>query len=232
MGSHENGDQKLRGLHVVVVPSPAQGHINPLLQFSKHLAHRGLTVTFPTVFSDAAAAVHLPAAPASLTLQQVSLLPYDGAEPETPAAFWERTQTSVRLHLTELIARHETAGEGVACVVYDAMMPWILDVARELGVRAAAFFTQSFAVNSIYYSVHKGWMDVPLQRSFVCFDGFPVLQAYELPSFIFDPTKYPFILGFLADQFSRLKDADWIFVNTFDSLEPQVNLSFHYVMSM
>ncbi|CAK9309324.1 unnamed protein product [Citrullus colocynthis] len=144
MGSHRNNvDDEGRGVHIVVVPSPAQGHINPLLQFSKHLAARpGLTLTFPTIFTDAAA-VHLPATIPSLTLQQVPVSPYDGTKPETPIGFWERTQTSFRLHIVELISRHESDGDRVACVV------------------------------------------------------------------------------FLTDQFLHLNNADWIFINTFDSLEPQ-----------
>lgn len=224
MESHRNGDDKNGGLlHIVVIASPSQGHINPLLQFSKHLAHHGLKVTFSTVFNHAAA-IDIPATPASLTLQQVSLSSYDGIEPETPQASWKRTQTSIRLHLVELIARHESSNDPISCVVFDSMMPWILDVVHELGVKAATFFTQSFVVNAIYYNVHKEWINVPLEQSFVSLDEFPILQACDLPSFIFDPSKYPFLLSSLPDQFSRLNKADWIFINTFDSLEPRVNL--------
>ncbi|XP_022963903.1 UDP-glycosyltransferase 74E2-like [Cucurbita moschata] len=218
MGSHGNEDKEGRRVHIVVVPTPTQGHINPLLQFSKHLAHRGLTVTFLAVFTNVAT-IDLPA---SVTLQQVSVLPYDGTDAETPKAIWERIQTSIRLHLIELIARHENDSDRVACVVYDSMLPWIHDVVKELGVLPAVFFTQSFCVNAIYYNVHKEWINVPLQQSSVCLDhGFPVLQPYDLPSFIFDPSKYPFLLSLVTDQFSRLNDGDWIFINTFDSLEPQ-----------
>ncbi|KAG6571711.1 UDP-glycosyltransferase 74E1, partial [Cucurbita argyrosperma subsp. sororia] len=218
MGSHGNEDKEGRRVHVVVVPTPTQGHINPVLQFSKHLAHRGLTVTFLAVFTNVAA-IDLPA---SVTLQQVSVLPYDGTDTGTPKAIWERIQTSIRLHLIELIARHENGSDRVACVVYDSMLPWIHDVVKELGVLPAVFFTQSFCVNAIYYNVHKEWINVPLQQSSVCLDhGFPVLQPYDLPSFIFDPSKYPFLLSLATDQFSRLNDGDWIFINTFDSLEPQ-----------
>ena len=34
--------------HVVVLTYPAQGHINPLVQFAKHLASEGLKATLAT----------------------------------------------------------------------------------------------------------------------------------------------------------------------------------------
>ena len=34
--------------HILVLPYPIQGHINPMLQFSKRLASKGPRVTFVT----------------------------------------------------------------------------------------------------------------------------------------------------------------------------------------
>ena len=39
------------GIHVIVFPFPVQGHINPMLQFSKQLASSGLRVTLATTSS-------------------------------------------------------------------------------------------------------------------------------------------------------------------------------------
>ena len=35
-------------LHILVVPFPGQGHINPMLQFAKRLASKNLKVSFVT----------------------------------------------------------------------------------------------------------------------------------------------------------------------------------------
>lgn len=221
MGSHEEGQRRGREVHVVVVPCPTQGHINPLLQFAKHLAHRGLNVTLPTILTNSNP-THL-ALHTSLTIQHVSLLPYQGTEPENPLAFWDRRQASIRLHLTELLTRRESSGDSVDCIVYDSMMPWVLDVAKKFGVLGASFFTQSSAVNAIYYNVYKGWLNVPLQEKSVLLEGqLPVLQPSDLSTFVSESSKYQAVLSFLTDQFKNLDVADWILVNTFDSLEPKV----------
>jgi hypothetical protein len=39
---------KAHGAHVLVLPFPTQGHINPMLQFSKRLASKGVKVTLAT----------------------------------------------------------------------------------------------------------------------------------------------------------------------------------------
>jgi len=37
--------------HILVIPFPVQGHINPMLQFSKRLASKGARVTLVTLSS-------------------------------------------------------------------------------------------------------------------------------------------------------------------------------------
>lgn len=213
------GGVEERRVEVVVVPYPTQGHINPLLQFAKHLAHRQLKVTLLLIPSNSHnSSTHLP-----LTVHHVSLLPYHGTKPEAVEAFWERRHASISHHLTQLLARHQDQSDPIACVVYDSIMPWILDITKQFGVPGASFFTQSSAVNAIYYNVNKGSLNVPLQQTTVSVDhGLPVLHPSDLPSFVSDGVKYPAILNFLSDQFTRLNDADWIFANTFDTLEQQV----------
>ncbi|CAK9309317.1 unnamed protein product [Citrullus colocynthis] len=157
-----------------------------------------------------------------LTIDNVSLLPYQGTDPETSYALADRRQASIRSHLIQLLTRHRDDGNPIACVVYDSIMPWALDIAKEFGVLGAAFFTQSCAVNAIYYNFHKGWLsDVSLKQSSISLDGLPILHPSDLPSFVYEQHKYPTILAFLSNQYVALKDAHWIFVNTFDSLEPK-----------
>ncbi|KAL4027659.1 hypothetical protein IC575_010834 [Cucumis melo] len=216
-------------VEVIVIPCPAQGHINPLLQFAKHLLahHPSLKITLPLILTNNSSnnnhstVTQYQTLTSSLTIHHIPLLPYQGLDhPESKRAFWERRQASIRSHLTHLL----TSNPNIACVVYDAFMPWVLDILKQFGVSSAAFFTQSCAVNAIYYNVYKGWLSVPLekQRS-ISLDGLPPLCPSDFPSFVSDPIKYPDILKLLTtDQFTRLDEADWIFTNTFDSLEPQV----------
>ncbi|KAE8647337.1 UDP-glycosyltransferase 74E2 [Cucumis sativus] len=210
----ENGNE----VHVVMIPYPSQGHINPLLQFAKYLHHEGLKVTMLTILTNSSSLHDLP----NLTIQNVSLFPYQGTDPETHHASSERRQASIRLHLTQLLTRHRDHGNPIACLVYDSIMPWVLDIAKQFGVLCAAFFTQSSAVNVIYYNFHKGWLsNDALKESLICLNGLPGLCSSDLPSFVSEQHKYPALLSFLADQFVAVNGAHWIFANTFDSLEPK-----------
>ena len=77
-----------RKAQVVVIPYPAQGHINPTLAFAKSLASKGLLVAFVTTTSIAKSATFFDCA--SLTLHTVS----DGSEhvegTETTEAYFNR----------------------------------------------------------------------------------------------------------------------------------------------
>ncbi|KAJ0034758.1 hypothetical protein Pint_26256 [Pistacia integerrima] len=44
-------DQRGEETHILTIPFPAQGHINPMLQLSKRLASKGLKVTLVTAES-------------------------------------------------------------------------------------------------------------------------------------------------------------------------------------
>ncbi|KAM1007071.1 hypothetical protein ACFX13_003767 [Malus domestica] len=58
--------------------------------------------------------------------------------------------------LIELLGKLSGSGNPVDCNVYDAFMPWPLDVAKKFGIGGAVFFTQSCAVDNIYYHVQQG----------------------------------------------------------------------------
>ena len=217
-------------VEVIVVPFPAQGHINPLLQFAKHLLahHPSLKITLPLILTKNAnnhsTVTQYQTLTPSLTIHHIPLLPYQGLDHPDQRVFWERRQAAIRSHLTHLL----TSNPNIACVVYDAAFPWVIDIVKQFGVSSAAFFTQSCAVNSIYYNVYKGWLGVPLGQCSISLDGLPPLCPSDFPSFVYDPLKYPDILNMLSDQFARLDEADWIFTNTFDSLEPQVIVNVKY----
>ncbi|GAV74027.1 hypothetical protein CFOL_v3_17510 [Cephalotus follicularis] len=107
--------------------------------------------------------------------------------------------------------------------LYDSFMPWVLDVAKELGIAGCPFFTQSWAVNAIYYHYQQGAFTIPLQGSVVSLPCLPMLHINDLSSFVYNITSYPVARNILLSQFSNLKEAYWILSNTFDKLEEEVS---------
>lgn len=212
--------------HCLVLPFPCQGHINPMLQFAKLLAHKGVKVTLvttryihKTMYGSASSCI-------ALDLETISD-GYDEAGRGKASidayleSFWKEGSKT----LAELLEKLSSSGPPVECVVYDAFMPWPLDVARKFGIAGATFFTQSCAVSNIYYHVHKGLFKVPLadDQSLISLPGLPPLDPLDLPSFVYDLEYCPAFYRVVVGQFSNVDKADWVLCNTFYELEEQVS---------
>ncbi|KAJ6676725.1 GLUCOSYL/GLUCURONOSYL TRANSFERASES [Salix viminalis] len=139
--------------HVIVLTYPAQGHINPLLQFAKRLASKGLKATLATTY---------------YTVNSIDS-PMVGVEPISDGfdeggfkqassldAYLDSFKTVGSRTLTELIFKFKDSGSPVSCIVYDSMLPWALDVARDLGVYAAFHRIEVYLkAIGMYQSVNK-----------------------------------------------------------------------------
>ncbi|KAL6978916.1 Hexosyltransferase [Sarracenia purpurea var. burkii] len=211
--------------HCLVLPYPATGHINPMLQFSKRLEHKGVKVTLAItthVFNKTINGRH--SAP-SITVETISD-GFDDGGIEQAASYEEYLTTFQRVGsktLAEAVARLRGAGTPVDVIVYDSFLPWALDVAKELGLVGAVFFTQSCAVDCIYWKVHDGELSVPpAAETEILVQGLPPLQLSDLPSFVSVPRSYPALRELLVNQFSNVGEADWILCNTFHELEEEV----------
>ena len=209
--------------HCLALTFPSQGHINPLLEFSKRLEHKGVKVTLVAThfFSKT---IHKEAT-TSIDLETISDGYDEGgrAQAESFKAYFESFQRVGSQTLAELLEKLSTSGCPVDCVVYDAFLPWALDVAKKFGLVGAAFFTQSCAVGNIYYHVYKGVLKVPLSETEILLPGSPSLRAPDMPSFIYQfGISNPVILDILGGQFSNIDKADWVLCNTFYELEQEV----------
>ncbi|KAB2602440.1 hypothetical protein D8674_003445 [Pyrus ussuriensis x Pyrus communis] len=210
--------------HCLVLPYPSQGHINPMLQFSKVLQHKGLKITLVTTHHVHSTMHRSPST--SIAFETISDGYDDGGilQAETIEACLDSFQKVGTNTLIELLGKLSCSGNPVDCIVYDAFMPWPLDVDRKFGIVGAVFFTQSCAVDNIYYHVQQGLLKLPLPPdSEILLPGLPPLQPSDMPSFIHVFGSYPaFFKMVVDDQFSNVDKADWILCNTFYELEEEV----------
>lgn len=203
---------------VLVVPFPAQGHINPALGFATALANHGLRVTLVTTTRIMnSAAISLQSSPVSI--DHIS----DGSEDVTPGSetieeHMRRYRTVVTRNLSELIDRY---GSSVKAIVYDSTMPWVLDMAHIRGLRGASFFTQNCGVCAVYWKLRS--MKYPYEEGAeVELPGLPLLGVEDLPYFDAFPDENHTVMRLLVDQFLHLERADWVLFNTFYALETEV----------
>ncbi|RZC47771.1 hypothetical protein C5167_040721 [Papaver somniferum] len=209
----------LRSLHVLVLPFPAQGHINPMLQFSNRLVSKGVKVT---LFTTLHASKSVRTAASSVSVVPFSEGSQDGLEDFNSRNFMQQFKDTVAESLPKLIGKHETSDYPVKCVVYDSLIPWILPLAKELGLIGACFFTQSGSASAIYYQVYKGLLPTPVEGPATLVPGSVTLEPQDLPSFVHKIDSYPDFLTLVLEQFWNVDEADWLLFNTYDKLEEEV----------
>ena len=93
-------------------------------------------------------------------------------------------------------------------LVYDSILPWALNVARQSGLDGAPFFTQSCVVNAIYYHAHQGTLQMPLEEgSSKSLPSMPSLGINDMPSIFRDMESYPgeSILKFPGSELALVK---------------------------
>ncbi|XP_024024624.1 UDP-glycosyltransferase 74F2 [Morus notabilis] len=220
--------------HVLALPYPSQGHVNPMLHFCKRLASKGLKATLATTIF--ISNTFNPQSTASVQLDTISDGYDDGGFTHAKSIddYLARLQVSGSKTLAELITRHNNSTYPIDCIVYDGFLPWALDVAHQLGIKGAAFFTQACTVNYVYYCVHHRQLTLPVTTFPVSIDGLELLldQLHDMPSFIGVEGSYPAYFEMLLSQFSNAHKADFVLVNTVYELEEQVVDSMSKVCSL
>lgn len=216
-----------RKAHCLILPYPLQGHINPMLQFSKRLQQEGIKITVAiTKFFFK----KLQKVSCSFSVETISD-GFDGGKDETVdlESYLDTFQRVGSETLSELVLKLQNSGDSpVDCIVCDPFLPWVLDVAQKFGISGAVFFTQSCAVDNIYYHIYKGMLKLPfVENEVVRVHGLPPLAPSDLPSFVSDCGSYPPLLRMVVNQFMNFEKADWLFINTFYELENEV-LSFSF----
>eukprot|EP00262_Sarcandra_glabra_P014529 TRINITY_DN4271_c0_g1_i1.p1 TRINITY_DN4271_c0_g1~~TRINITY_DN4271_c0_g1_i1.p1 ORF type:complete len:457 (-),score=47.83 TRINITY_DN4271_c0_g1_i1:106-1476(-) len=213
-------EKKDRGdaAHVLLLPYPSQGHINPMLQFAKRLASKGLRATLATTHFIAKS---FKVESGSVGVESISDGCDDGgfAEVASVQDYLERLEDVGSRTLAELIEKLASSKHPITCLVYDTFLPWALGVAARQGLTKAAFSTQSCAVGDVYYHAYHRQLSIPVEGPTLSLPKLPPLGIPDLPSFVCDCAIYPAYLALVLNQFSNLEKADWVLFNTFDKLE-------------
>ncbi|KAL5578598.1 hypothetical protein UlMin_011040 [Ulmus minor] len=210
--------------HVLVLPIPVQGHINPMFQFSKRLVSKGLKVTLLIAFLNPETMQHQAG---KIKVETISD-PTQGEALKNIEGFLKFFQEVVSINIAQVIEKQRNMGNPISCLVYDSVAPWALDIAKQFGLITAPLFTQSCAVNAIYFNFHEGLLRMPEEEEedsksgVISMAGLPQLEISDLPSFFSDVKSYPTMLGHLTRQFSNFRKADCILINTFESLEEEM----------
>ncbi|KAL0382829.1 UNVERIFIED_CONTAM: UDP-glycosyltransferase 75C1 [Sesamum calycinum] len=217
--------------HVLLVTFPAQGHINPSLQFAKRLIDMGIEVTFATsVYARRMEETAARDLPKGLSFAAFS----DGHDDGFTMS------DDIKTYMTEIRSRgakilKDTAlsaaeqGRPVTCVIYTLLLLWAAEVAREVNIPSVVLWIQPATVLDIYYYYFNGFADEIIASSNdpswkLQLPGLPImLSKRDLPSFTLPngSESSSFFLKSFKEQLEAL-DVEMkpkVLVNTFDSLE-------------
>ncbi|TMW82181.1 hypothetical protein EJD97_006598 [Solanum chilense] len=209
--------------HCLILPFPGQGHINPMLQFSKRLQSKRVKITIALTKSFLKTMQELST---SVSIEAISDGYDDGGfhQAENFVAYMTRFKEVGSDTLSQLIKKLANSDCPVNCIVYDPFIPWAVEVAKQFGLFSAAFFTQNCVVDNLYYHVHKGVIKLPPTKNDeeILIPGFPnSIDASDVPSFDNRPEAER-IVEMLANQFSNLDKVDCVLINSFYELEKEV----------
>ncbi|KAJ1267464.1 hypothetical protein BS78_07G058200 [Paspalum vaginatum] len=214
--------------HVVVVPYPASGNINPALQLSRLLHRHGVFITFVVTEHNLRraqqAAADTDSAVSSRDGFRIETIPdglvdVDRDKHDYDLGLCKATTHQCAAPLRQLVARLR-GGAGatpgvppVTCVLPTALMSFALEVARELGVPSMVLWGGCAAALMGHMRLRE-----LKERGYL-----PLKDESCLTNGYLDKTMINWIPGMPPIS---LGDAGALIINTFDALEPDVLAAF------
>ncbi|XP_064973500.1 gallate 1-beta-glucosyltransferase-like [Musa acuminata AAA Group] len=219
--------------HLLMVSFAAQGHLNPLLRLAKRIAANGLLVTLcstddirhriSSFTANAALGNPTPVGRGFIRFEFFSdSLAVDDPRRGDLDFLMPLLRATGPPALADLIRRHVDAGRPVSCVVNNPFLPWVLDVAADLGIPSGVLWVQSCAVFTTYYCYYHSLVKFPTEDNpnvTVNLPGLPPLKAQELPSFLLPSSPYKVLAKVILEQFANISKASWVLANSFEELE-------------
>nr|AYC63484.1 UDP-glycosyltransferase [Scoparia dulcis] len=230
--------------HAVVVPYPAQGHINPLLKLAKILHFRGFFITFVNNEFNQNRMIRArgPESVKGLKDFQFKTIP-DGLPPshkdatqDTPQLCDSLTKNGL-LPFLELIKNLNNSPDcpKVTCIVSDGHMSFTLDAAELLNIPEAYFFTTSacgfMAHTQCAEPVARGIFPLKdesqltngfLETKLDWVPGMKNMRLRDFPSWIRTTDPNDIMVNFNISQTKSASRAKVVILNTFDELEKEV----------
>ncbi|XP_022927855.1 gallate 1-beta-glucosyltransferase-like [Cucurbita moschata] len=219
--------------HVFLVSFPGQGHINPMLRLGKKLAAAGLLVTFSTsaqLGSQMKNAGSISDHPTPLGNGFLRFEFFDdGRSDTTPTLTYDEYMVQLQrlgaISLRQILENQVKENRPVSCVIGNPFVPWVIDLADNLGISSAVFWVQSCSVFSVYYHHFRGAVPFPSQTQpnlDVELPFLPLLKSDEIPSFLTPNDSHQAIGKDILRQFSNLSKPFCILMDTFEELEAEV----------
>ncbi|EEF36311.1 UDP-glycosyltransferase 83A1 [Ricinus communis] len=228
-----------RRSHVIVIPYPAQGNVNPLMHLSQRIASLGFKVTFiHTDFNHkrvVSAMAEINGDPLGSTVNLVSIP--DGMGPEGDrndlGKLCEAILSTMPKKLEELIQNINKTNEGdddaINCIIADGHVGWAREVAEKMGIKLAVVWPASAASFSLGANIPKLIDDGCInadgfsakKQMIQLSPGIPTFDTGNFPwNLIGDSNAQRAIFKYIKRVVEESQLAEWQLCNSTYELEP------------
>lgn len=230
--------------HVVCVPYPAQGHVNPLFQLAKLLHHKNFHITFVNTEYNHKRLLNAQGPNALVGLPDFQFKTFSDGLPFSDAnatqdipSLCDSLNKNALAPFLDLLSGIVSNRDlpPVTCIVADAVLTFALDAADQFGIPKVAFWTPS-ACGVLGYSHYGDLLDkglVPLKDlSYLtngdletAIDWIPAMKNIrfkDLPSFCRTTDKNDIMFNYLYGGIANGKRSKAVILNTFDVFEKDV----------
>ncbi|KAI4315931.1 hypothetical protein L6164_023960 [Bauhinia variegata] len=168
--------------HVVVVPYPSRGHINPMMNLSKLLVskNRDILVTF-VVTEQWLGVLSSEPRPRNIQVCSISNLMSPEMAPMDFLDMVEAVMTKMEAPFERLLDRLEPPP---TIIIYDNFLFWVLSVGNRRNIPVASFWTTStlcFWVQQHYHLLEKGDFLENGEELVDCIPGIHPIRVAEIP---------------------------------------------------
>lgn len=222
--------------HAVLVPFPAQGHINPMMQVALKLVEEGFFISFVNTDYN-----HSRIAEANKTsdLNNQNMMIRYVVVPDGLPSTDTRTDIAKLCVVTENVIvpfldnliheiKEELDNDSSVCLVVDAMASQALEIAQRHHIPKAALWTSLTATYALVYNIPSLVSSqiipsngVPKDFKMVKYlPSMPPLYSAHLPwAPGFNDSEQEYFFHFINRYMERVREIDWVICNSFHHLE-------------
>lgn len=149
----------MRNPHVLVIPYPAQGHVIPLVELSRHLVNHGCKITFVNTEDNHALILDSFSTKDDYMADGIRFVsipdgldsPEDRKNPGKISEAMLRTMPKIFEELVEGL--RESGNDEINCILADQSIGWALEIAEKKGIKSAAFCPAAAALLVLSLSI-------------------------------------------------------------------------------
>ncbi|XP_061366526.1 UDP-glycosyltransferase 83A1-like [Gastrolobium bilobum] len=163
---------------VLVLPYPAQGHVNPMMNFSQNLVEHGCKVYFVnTDFNHKRVVSSMVEQKERLDESLLKLVSIpDGLRPEDDRRDFNKLSDAILISMPSMLQKlieeiHLNGEDRIICIVADLNMGWALNVGNKLGIKGAAFWPASAAIFAFHCNI-----PTLIDKGIIVSDGLPITK--------------------------------------------------------